>query len=165
MVNLSIQLFDTKNIAFYTRYLDDTLLIYNSQHITPDTINNYINRIHHNLHFKPTNENNNSIHVLDLLIIRNQFYLEMDIYRKPTTTDTTINVLSNQPTEHKTSAYRYHINRMLSLPLTEERRQAEWETIQTKAQNNNFLNSHIARLKTQIQHKAHTRTTKDENKR
>ena len=54
---------------------------------------------------------------------------------------------------------------MLSHPLTEERRQAEWETIQTKAQNNNFLNSHIARLKTQIEHKAHKRTTKDENKK
>ena len=32
------QLFDKKNIAFYTRYVDDTLLIYNSQHITPATI-------------------------------------------------------------------------------------------------------------------------------
>jgi hypothetical protein len=84
----------------------------------------------------------------------------MDIYRKPTTTDTTINVLSNQPTEHKTSAYRYHINRMLSLPLTEERRQAEWETIQTKAQNNNYSNTHIARLK----RKYSTKLTKEQRK-
>jgi len=52
---------------------------------------------------------------------------------------------------------------MPSLPLTEERRQTEWKTIQAIAQNNNFLNTHIARLKTQMQHKAHTRTTKDEN--
>ena len=88
------------------------------------------------------------------------------IYRKPTRTDTTINFLSNHPpTENKTAAYRYHINRMLSLPLTEERQQTEWETIQTIAQNNNFPNTHIARLKTKIQHKAHIRTTKYENKK
>jgi hypothetical protein len=40
-----------------------------------------------------------------------------------------------------------------------------WEAIQTIAQNNNFPNTHIARLKTQIQHKAHTRITKNENKK
>ena len=73
------QLFDTQNIVFYTRYVDDILLIYNSQHTTPETIHNYINRIHPNLHFNPTYENNNSINFLDLLIIRNQFYLEIDI--------------------------------------------------------------------------------------
>jgi len=119
------QLFDKKNIAFYTRYVDDTLLIYNSQHITPETIHNYINRVHPNLHFNHTHEKNNSINFLDLLIIRNQFYLEMDMCGEPTTTDITINFLSNHPTEHKSAAYRYHINRMLSLPLTEERRQTE----------------------------------------
>ena len=104
------QLFDKKNMAFYTRYVDDIQLTYNLQHITPETIHIYINRIHPKLHFNPTYENNNSINFLDLLIIRNQFYLEIDIYRKPTTTDTTINFFSNHPTEHK--AYRYHINRI-----------------------------------------------------
>jgi len=54
---------------------------------------------------------------------------------------------------------------MLSLPLTEERRQTEWETIQTTAQNNNFPNTHIAGRKTKIQHYAHIRATKDENKK
>jgi len=113
-----------------------------------------------NLQFNPTYKNNNNINFLDLLIIWNQSKLEIDIYRKPTTTDTTINFLSNHPTKHKTAAYRYHINITLSLPLTEERRQTEWETIQTIAQNNIFLNTHIARLKTQIQYKAHIRTKK-----
>jgi len=85
---------------------------------------------------------------MDLLIIRNQSNLEIAIYQKPTMTDTTINFLSNHLTEHKTAAYRYYINRILSLPLTKERQQTERKTIQTIAQNNNFLNTHIARLKT-----------------
>jgi hypothetical protein len=154
---------------FITVLQDATYSVYcisigSSQHITPETIHSCINRINSNLHFNRTYENNN-INVLNLLIIRNQFYLETDIYRKVTTTDTTISFLSNHPTEHKTAAYRHHNNRMLSLPLTEERRKTEWETIQNTEQNNNFPNTHIARLKTQIQHKAHTRTTKMETKK
>ena len=47
------QLFDKKNIAFYTRNMDDILPIYNSKHITPETTHNYVNRIHPNLHFNP----------------------------------------------------------------------------------------------------------------
>jgi hypothetical protein len=54
---------------------------------------------------------------------------------------------------------------MLSLALTEERRQTEWETIQTVAQNNNFPNTHRARLKTKKQQKNHIRTTKEKKKK
>ena len=100
---------------------------------------------------------------MELSIIRNQSTLQSDIYRKPTTTDTTTNFSSNHPTGHITAAYRCYINRMLSLPLTEERRQTERRTIQKMAQNNNFSNTHIAKLKTQIHHEAHIRTTKDES--
>jgi len=156
--NLSVFQQDATYSVYY-------IYVGSSQHITPETIHNYISRIHPNFHFNPTYENNNSINFLERVIIRNQFPLPINIYRKPTTRDTTINFLSNHPTEHKTAAYRYLINRMLSLPLTEERRQTEWETIQTIAQNNNFPNTNIARLKAEIQHKAHTRTTKDEHRK
>jgi hypothetical protein len=64
-------------------------------------------------------------------IIRNNTKLEIDIYRKPTTTNTTINYESNHPTEHKTAAYRQYIKRIQSLPLTTERRNTEWMTIKT----------------------------------
>ena len=79
------------------------------------------------------------------------FQLLLFLRWKPTTIHTTINFLSNHSPEHN-AAYRYHINRMLSLPLTEERRQTERETIQTIAQNYSFPNTHIVRLKTQLQH-------------
>ena len=66
------------------------------------------------------NETNGQTNFLNLLIIRNPFNLEIDIHRKPTTMNTTINYTSNHPKEHKTAAYRYHITRMHSLPLTTE---------------------------------------------
>jgi len=120
------QQLDTKIIACYTRYVVDILLIYNTKHITFDKINEYVNQIHPNLILNPTHESNNSISFLDLLIVWNQSNLEIDIYRIPTTTDTTINFFSNHPTEYEMAAYRCHINRMLSLPLTIERQQTEW---------------------------------------
>ena len=51
----------------------------------------------------------NSIDFLDLSITRAHNKLTIDIYRKPTTTNTTINFMSNHPLEHKMAAYRYHI--------------------------------------------------------
>jgi hypothetical protein len=41
--------------------------------------------------------------------------------------DTTINHTSNHLTEHKMAAYRYMINRILTLPFTAERKNKEWQ--------------------------------------
>jgi hypothetical protein len=109
------QLLDSKNIIFYTWYVDDIFIIYDTTRTTADSIHNYINNIHNSVQLNPTYENNTQINFLDLCIIRKTNKLETDIYRKPTTTDITINYISNHPTEHKLAAYCYHINRMLSL--------------------------------------------------
>jgi hypothetical protein len=53
--------------------------------------------------------------------------------------------------EHKLAAYRYHINRMLELPLTKEKRAREWSIIQNMACNNNFPNGLITKLKQQME--------------
>jgi len=85
----------------------------------------YTNSMHENLQFNPTQESNDYIDCLDLTIIRGTFHLEIDIYRKPMTTDTTIHFLSNHPNEYKSAAYRYYIERMLSLLLNVERQKRE----------------------------------------
>jgi len=54
---------------------------------------------------------------------------------------------------------------MLSLLLTAERRQTEWETMQTVAWNNNFPVKLITNLKTQMQHKTQPKMMKDENRK
>ena len=115
------QILDTHNIILYTRYVDDILIISNTKHITLEKIQNYLNRLHPNLTITPTIEDKNTINFLDLQLIRQPTGIEIDIYRKPTTIDTTINNTSNHPREHKMAAYRYLINRMLSLPLSKEK--------------------------------------------
>ena len=96
----------------------------------------------------------------NLLIIRHPTQIEIDIFRKPTMTDTTINYTSNHPTEHKMAAYRYLIKRMMSLSVSTEKRFTEWQNIRNIANNNKFPIHDITKLRTQIQHKTQTNNQK-----
>jgi hypothetical protein len=113
-------LIDTKALSFYTRYVDDIFLIYDSRHISPDSILKYIDTIQSSIQLSPTLESGNSVNFLDLSITRKTTHLKIGIYRKTTTTDTTINLLSNHPLEHRMEAYNFLIGRMLTLPLDTE---------------------------------------------
>ena len=137
------QVFDIQYLQYYTRYVNDILIIYDNNKITHECITQQINQIHNNIKFNPTYETNNTINFLDLQILRNAQNLKISIYRKPSTTDTTIHHTSNHPMEHKTAAYRYYLSRMYSLPFIPNDRQTEWNIIQTIAKNNGFSVHHI----------------------
>jgi hypothetical protein len=47
-------LLDSKSLAFYTRYIDDVLIIYDTTRISSHTINTFINNIHRNIKLNPT---------------------------------------------------------------------------------------------------------------
>jgi len=133
--------------------MDNVFVIYDSACINPNTILQYANSIHNNIQLDPTHETKGHISFLDFLIIRKTPNLEIDIFYKPTTTDTTINYFSNHPLEHKLAAYRYYIERMLTLPLTADRQLKERKTILLIAWNNNIPKQFLPRLKQQIQQK------------
>ena len=130
-------LLESKCIIFYSRYVD-IIIIYDATRTDPETRVQHANYMHSNLQLTPTLESNNQISFLDLLIIRKSHQLEIDVYCKPTTTDTTVNYLSNHPMEHKLAAYRYYIARMLNLPLDRTRQLREGQTILYTATSNNF---------------------------
>ena len=124
---------------------------------TAESLCDHINRIHPSLQFTPTPEENNSVSFLDLLLMRHENQIEIDIYREPTATDTSINFMSNHPTEHKMAAYRYLINRMTALPLSLEKRKTERMRIHDIANNNKFPKHIITRLE------KHTNKSTDES--
>ena len=99
--NYMKQFLETKSILYYTRYVDDIFIIYDETKTNPQTINAQINKIQNNMKFTPTHEEHNSINYLDLTIRRHHNKLDIDIYRKHTATDTTINFFSNHPIEQK----------------------------------------------------------------
>jgi hypothetical protein len=140
-------------LSFYTIHVDDILVIYDSTLTTPDNVQRYLSTIHNNNQLSLAHENNHIFRILDLKITRKPSHLNIGIYRKPTTIDTTINFLSNQPPEHKLAAYRFLIRRMLTLPIKKEQRHEEWQNILHIARRNNFPRSLITNIKHRIKQK------------
>jgi len=68
-----------------------------------------------------TQEESNKINFLDLTLHN----IIINIHRKETSTDTVIQYNSNHPIEQKMAAFRYYINRMITLPLTQKRKDTE----------------------------------------
>jgi hypothetical protein len=130
------QALDKHYIQYYTRFVDDILIIYDNSKITHEQITQQFNQLHTNLTFNPSQEIKKTVNFLDLQITRGTHSLLMNIHRKPTITDTTIHYTSNHPNEHKTSTYRYHLLQLHSLPLNSEHKHLEWQTIQTMAKRN-----------------------------
>ena len=98
---------------------------------------------------EPTTETNIRNNYVDLLITGNTAKLEISVLSKPTSNETTINIQSYHPLEHKIAAYRFHIERMFTLPLAEQR-QEEWESIEQIARKNNTPISLLLKLKLRI---------------
>jgi hypothetical protein len=95
---------------------------------TDQNIHNEMNIFHI---FKITHDINNSIDFLDLTLTRVDNKLTANIFRKPTTTDTTIHFLSNNPLQQqqkKTADYKSYLQSTYTLPLTQQGRQSELNT-------------------------------------
>ena len=122
------------------------------------------NSIHPSLTFTPTHEQDKTISIFDLLITKQRTTLDIDIYRKPTATDTTINYQSNHPLEHKMAAYRFLINRMNSLTLSNNNKKKEWNTIKTIVENNKLALHKINKLDNNLVKKQKKKAHKENKK-
>jgi multisubunit Na+/H+ antiporter MnhE subunit len=130
---------DTHHIICYTRYVDYIIIVYDSNLTNPSTITHHANSLHHNIKLTPTMETNYTLSFLDLNITRTPTGISIDIYRKPTTTDT----------------------------LTNHQRKQEWAHITLMAHNNNFPIYLLKKLKHTAQNKQEKPLTphKKENKK
>ena len=72
-------LIESRNIVYYARYVDDIFVIYDITKTSIDEIQKYVDHIHKNLKLTITQENNNQISFLDLLITRQTHKLDIDI--------------------------------------------------------------------------------------
>jgi hypothetical protein len=141
---------ETPEIIFYRRYVDDTLIIFDTTKTNEHTTQNFMNSIHPLLLFTPTNEVENTITYLDLAIHQQNHTFQLGILHIPTQTDATIHFKSNQPIQNKLAAYRYHIKRMLTLPITGSTKNQEWNRICTMVKNNGFPLHIIQRIKNNL---------------
>ena len=145
------QWLDSKEIVYYKRYVDDVLVIYDKNQRNEQVILHQINYIENNIKFKMSTEKNNTINYLDISICRNN-NIDISIYRKSTSTDTTIQLSSNHPYGHEIAAFTYYtrIHRMIPLPITKKSKQEEWKAILARAKNNGYPLNTINNLKTRL---------------
>jgi len=81
--------------------VDDIFILYNQNKTNEQQIFNNINKINKHLQTKINSEVDDNIQFLDLTIHKKKHHITINIYRKPTETDTTINYHSNHPLNKK----------------------------------------------------------------
>jgi len=146
-------LLDSKHITFYARYVDDILIIYDASRTNTDTITQYSISTHRKLQLNPKLVAKDRVNFLDLSIIRKASQIEIDVFRKPTTTVTIVSFLSIHPGEHKIAAYRYYIERMFNFPSIMTDFTMSGKPSSTLQKNNKFPNTLPHKLKHQVEHR------------
>lgn len=152
-------------IISYTRYVDDTFIIFDGTIRQINNLKNYLNNINDNIQFTLETEIENKINFLDLTITRLHDKFQYQIYRKPTTTDATIHAESHHPFTQKMAAYNSFIHRLLTIPLETNDFHEEINTIKYIAKANGYTCSMIDNLIKKHQKKLQNKITKPLNNR
>ena len=147
------QLKQDYNILFYGRYVDDILIIFDSNYDNANNILHAFNQIHPKLKFTVESETNNEINYLDLTIKKFNNNFQYSIYRKPTTSKLSINSQSIQPVSHKFANFRFLLNTLNTIPLSRKHYKIELNNILEIARYNNFPSYRIHRLNNSIKNK------------
>ena len=142
-----------KHVHFWARYVDDIFCIWTGTDRQLSQFLNILNNINDSIQFTLEMEIENSLNFLDLKFFKNNNKLEVDIFRKPTTTDTVIHAKSNQSWQIKMSAFHSLIHRLLNVPLNKVNYLKELNIIKTIAQNNGYNAKLIDKLVKNKKHK------------
>jgi hypothetical protein len=121
--------------------VDDILIIYDESTTNIKGLLHCLNNPNPKLKFTLEKEVESRINFLDLTIHREHNKFSIDIYRKPTFTDTIIPSDSCHPEEHKLAAVCFLCNRLDNYHLPPDRRQNEDNLIQQILQNNGYSTS------------------------
>jgi len=122
----------------YFRYIDDVLLICDSQHTDIHSLLHDFISVHPNLQFTQEVEQNNTLNCMDITIHKTPMNIKISVYRKPTFTDTIIPYTSNHPTQHKYAAVRFLYNLLDAYQLHTAEYQHEENIFQNILHNNSF---------------------------
>ena len=119
----------SKNIISYTRYVDDTFIVFDGTDRQIDKLLSYMNGLNSKIKFTMELECNGCLNFLDLSVRKENNSLTYKVYRKPTTTDMVINAHSYHPETQKLAPFNAFIHRLLSIPLCSNDYQEEINTI------------------------------------
>ena len=97
---------ESKEIVYYKRYVDDTVIIFDQNGTNERIVIHHINNIDRHLQFKISKEEDSITNYLDLSIHRIKNNVDIVIYRKPTCTGTAIQFSSNHQYERKLATFK-----------------------------------------------------------
>lgn len=136
----------SSKILHYSRYVDDTLVIFKGNARQLGLLNKFMNNLAPKLKFTLETETNSSINFLDLTIEKCNKKLKYKIYRKPTTTDQTIHASSYHPHSHKIAAYNSMVSRLIKIPMHPDDYITEVNIIKHIARSNGYNTNIIDKL-------------------
>jgi hypothetical protein len=122
----------------YCRYVDDILLIFDSNHSNIQKILDDFNSPHPKLQFTAASEKEYILNFLDISIDRTPTNSRSAIFRKPTFTDTIIPFTSIHPTHHKYATVKYLYKRLDNYNLQQEEYMQELNVFHNILHNNSF---------------------------
>jgi hypothetical protein len=76
--------------------------------------------------------------------------MNLNIYRKPTYIDIAIHSSSNHPYDYNLAAFKYYINEIITMPITEQAVKQEWNKILKMAHNNGYPEQMVRKLKNKL---------------
>ena len=129
------------------------MIIYDNSVNLDDQILNKFNLIHPKIQYSIETEHNNKINFLDLEIKKVNNCIKFSIYRKPTTSKTSIHNNSLSPATYKYANFRFLLQRINTIPLSRKDYDVEFLNILNIAQHNGFPYDNIIQLNKQIKQK------------
>jgi hypothetical protein len=151
----------TSKIVGYFRCVDDILILYNENQTNIGKVLNQFNEATPGLSFTLELEQNNKLNFLDLTINRDPDGLQIEIYKKPTTTDLIIPRDSCHPIEHKKAAIRYFMNRIHTYNLNPTKKLKELNTVQQIIKNNKYATTAATELSNKKKKDQHHKETQN----
>lgn len=133
------------NIKCYSRYVDDTFIIYENEKTNEQILQSF-NKLHNNLKFLQEIEVNNTIHFLDITTIKQKNKSGFNIYRKSGSTNHSIPITSEHQNSHKLNNFKFFINRLIQTPLSKNNYNKEYNKIIQIPNENGYNRSLIKEL-------------------
>ena len=134
LANLFMEEFEKKFLAtaphppkFWGRYVDDTGVVNKKEH--EEELFQHINKQHPSIKFTIEKEENNTLPMLDVKMIRQDNSISTDVYRKPTHTDQYLLWTSHHPVHQKLGIVKTLMHRADTLIKDEELRKKEKDNI------------------------------------
>lgn len=151
MSNFETEILDSHSnmFKFWVRYVDDVFCILEKSKV--EECLHILNSKDSSIQFTVEIEKDSRLPYLDLYLERTGDRIELDIYRKPTSTENYIRSDAFNPEAHKTAAIRSMAYRMSRIPLSDGNKKKETDKLFEIGMRNGFEPEKVSKILRKVQ--------------